>query len=601
MRRTISVILWAFATACTVNAQSAQERFEEFRRKANEDYDKFRENALNRYENYMNQAWEKYEVFAGKQPDRTPKPVKQPTVSEEEKAAMLANGQGYEITIFQPETTDAWLQDLHWKGSYLDQWINRGVDKLRKVDVKIPTALVTLGDVARERRKAIVGRLRKLGTISEDYVAPSELRRIQRENAEKKPLGEEIPKDSDKDVEKEVFDALQKEEAAELIKKGKEESVVAKAIPTIDFELYGLKLSIPTPGAEPQEIRMNPNDDPNVRIMQVKNYWGKVRKMDLNPALDALTEASLLYSLGDWCTYKVVEQYATTWAKGCEEAKVIMIQYLMLNMGYDVRLAISGDQVILCLPFQQEVCEVVRFFQDGQPFYTYPKPTSSIYVANIPQEEVGDRMNLVQTHPISLPHDNLMFTLEYGGLYIAGNLNLNVIRMQQEVPLMDFPCYAASLYDDSLRLAIVKQLQKQLKDFSEEDAANALLHFVESGFKYKTDPEQFGPGVEKPFFFEEILYHPYCDCEDRAIFYSYLVKHVLGLDVVLVHFPGHACTAVAFTNPPAMRTGSYTYKGKRYYICDPTYVVSDVGMCHYSYDNVTPQFYEWYKIEVKEM
>lgn len=598
MKRTISIIVLALAVVWTVDAQSAQERFEEFSRKANEDYEKFRENALNRYESYMEQAWKEYEVFAGKQPDKTPKPVKQPTVSEEEKAAMLANGQGYEVTISQSETTDAWLENLRWEGSYLDQWINRGVDKLRKVDVRMPTALVTLSDIARERRKAIAERIRKLRSISIDYVAPSELRRMKREEAANKQLAENVTEDSDKTAGRNV---LQKEEATETIKKDEEISAAEKVNPTVDFELYGLKLSIPAPGVEPQEIRINPNADALARITQVKNYWGKVRKMDLNPALEALTEISLLYSLGDWCTYKAVEQYAATWAKGCEGAKTIMTQYLMLNMGYDVRLAVSGDNVLLCLPFQQEVCEVSRIFQGEQPFYLYPEPTGSIFVVEIPKEERCDRMNLVQTHPISLPHDSRMFTLEYGGLYIAGNLNLNIIRMQQEIPLMDFHCYAASLYDDSLRLAIVKQLQKQLKGRSEEDAANALLHFVESGFKYKTDPDQFGPGVEKTFFFEEILYHPYCDCEDRSIFYSYLVKHVLGLDVVLVHFPGHACTAVAFTNPPSRRTGSYNYKGKRYYICDPTYVVSDVGMCHYSYSNVTPRFYEWYKVEEKEM
>ena len=53
----------------------------------------------------------------------------------------------------------------------------------------------------------------------------------------------------------------------------------------------------------------------------------------------------------------------------------------------------------------------------------------------------------------------------------------------------------------------------------------------------------------------------YCDCEDRSILYSFLVKTLLNLPVVGVDYPGHVATAVKFSVDVA---GDYvTYKGQK--------------------------------------
>ena len=43
-----------------------------------------------------------------------------------------------------------------------------------------------------------------------------------------------------------------------------------------------------------------------------------------------------------------------------------------------------------------------------------------------------------------------------------------------------------------------------------------------------------------------LFYYPYCDCEDRSVLYSYLVRNLLKLDVVLLDYPNHIATAVCF-------------------------------------------------------
>ncbi len=132
--------------------------------------------------------------------------------------------------------------------------------------------------------------------------------------------------------------------------------------------------------------------------------------------------------------------------------------------------------------------------------------------------------------------------------------------------------------------SLVEQLKPILTGKTKSEALNILLRFVQTAFEYKTDQQQFGK--EKCLFAEETLYYPYCDCEDRSIIFAYLVKKLLGLEVIGLDYPGHIATAVKIDNVP----GDYvTVNGKKYLICDPTYINANIGMSMPRYKNVKPE------------
>lgn len=115
------------------------------------------------------------------------------------------------------------------------------------------------------------------------------------------------------------------------------------------------------------------------------------------------------------------------------------------------------------------------------------------------------------------------------------------------------------------------------------DAVATLLHYMHFGFDYATDDDQFG--YEKPFFCEENFYYPRNDCEDRSILFSRLVRNLLGLEVVLLDYPNHIATAVCF---PDGNVGGdyYEVEGRRYVVCDPTYIGAGIGMAQPAYKRV---------------
>jgi hypothetical protein len=97
---------------------------------------------------------------------------------------------------------------------------------------------------------------------------------------------------------------------------------------------------------------------------------------------------------------------------------------------------------------------------------------------------------------------------------------------------------------------------------------------VQTAFDYKTDGEQFGR--ERSLFCEESFYYPFCDCEDRAILFTTLVRDLLGLKTALLYYPGHLAAAVEFNENVS---GDYlTIEGRRYTVCDPTYIGASIGM-----------------------
>lgn len=366
-------------------------------------------------------------------------------------------------------------------------------------------------------------------------------------------------------------------------------SVPTPDVPQISFTLYGLSMAVPAPKLEASSIENSQK--------AVVDFWKQIYESDTKACVEGLQQISETYRLGDWCTFKAVEKYCSTWAKGNITASRVMMQYLMLSMGYDVRMAIADNALYLLLPFEQKVYANIYISIEETNYYVYPNSmpaNSRIYSCALPEgEDCGRQMNLIVNPAYRLPKNNHSFALSHGRLSARGNVNKNVIALLQEYPSMDIYCYAASMTDAEVRREVIKQLKQQVGDMCEADAANALLHFVQSAFEYKTDGQQFGDGVEKSFFFDETLYFPYCDCEDRSIFYAYLVHEILGLDVLLIGYPGHECTAVALSVAPQNATG-FKYRGKTYYICDPTYIGADIGMCMPDYINARPEVEEWY-------
>lgn len=284
--------------------------------------------------------------------------------------------------------------------------------------------------------------------------------------------------------------------------------------------------------------------------------------------------------LPDWGYARFVEQMTTAFfpASRRNEAR-LMQMYILTQSGYKVRLAKVGDRLALLLSSKDTIYGYPCLSIDGVQYYLFEPSAgaTSLQVFNreFPKEQAFslDMAGLPQlpyaaTSPRSLRSDH------DGGVGAQVTSNKNLIAFFNDYPLSNrWDMYANASLSQQTKEHLYPALRNAVAGKSKPVAANILLHFVQTAFAYATDDEQFG--YERPLFADETLYYPYSDCEDRAILYSVLVRELLGLDVVLLNYPGHLATAVCFdTDVPG---DHLQIDGRRYVVCDPTYINADIG------------------------
>ncbi len=165
--------------------------------------------------------------------------------------------------------------------------------------------------------------------------------------------------------------------------------------------------------------------------------------------------------------------------------------------------------------------------------------------------------------------------------------NKSHIAYLDDVPMTVFPIYFTTALPIESQKVLLNTFDQMKKDYTPTQFIGMLLHFVQTGFEYKTDEEQFG--YEKYFYPEEVIGYPYCDCEDRSALFAWLVERYTNAKVIGLQYEGHVATAVYFGDNADVKGDGFMYGGKKYYVCDPTYINASIGMTMPQYKGKTPK------------
>lgn len=287
-------------------------------------------------------------------------------------------------------------------------------------------------------------------------------------------------------------------------------------------------------------------------------------------------------NLCDWGYVRLVEKMTTTLfsTQHINEARVMQM-FILTQSGYKVRMAQSEVRILLLLPFadNSNIYEYMYVLKGNIRYYILDKGfkggSLALFDKEFPNEQYVSLLvsstPALKSKPTQARH---YASKRYPTMSVELSLNRNLIDFYNEYPLSDaWNMYVLASISEQSRKQMYAQLRKHIADKSKNDAADMLLNFVQTAFEYEVDDTQFGK--ERPLFGDETLFYPYSDCEDRSILYAILVRELLGLDVVLLEYPMHLATAVCFGNDI---TGRYiTHNGKRYFVCDPTYIGASIG------------------------
>lgn len=359
-------------------------------------------------------------------------------------------------------------------------------------------------------------------------------------------------------------------------------------IPDVEFSFYGQELR--AAGLKPVKLK-------SVYQSDVSSAWREYQKRDVTPVLTSLEAIIEQMGLNDWFVFRLVREYSDKLLGDATPMdRVLLEHYLLVSLGYDVRLARTQTQLLLMVPFEQEVYERYFIRLEGKEYYLFfDELEADVDELSVIQPCDPSKKDVGKGRIFSLLFDDkkLMISsgesklrdFDDGMIHVSCSIDPGIIRMLRDYPLLNMENYASSVVLPQFHDAILEQLTPQVADMNQCDAADALLHFVQHVFTYENDQEYHGH--EKFYFIEENFYYDYNDCEDRSILYAFLVSSLLGLDVQFVNYPGHECTAVRFTDCSPFGNGYYY--GKDYYlICDPSYVGGTIGRCMPQYRGMQP-------------
>lgn len=322
----------------------------------------------------------------------------------------------------------------------------------------------------------------------------------------------------------------------------------------------------------------------------VSNLWTALSQSDVLACTDRLLLQQQQLKLNDWGVYDMTSRLAAKLFPDNSRRAVATV-FLLNQMEYNAKIA-RTEKGLACLLALDCMVYATPFVTLGNAKYYIFIPDGSqrdyegrVWTYSCAMEGANLPIGMALHKTPVLPVDNASKTFNRS---VAGNkvevvVNENLMDFYKNYPQVEISLYANAEVDNAFKTAVDTWFRPMVEGKTTYKAVATLLNYMQFGFNYATDDEQFG--YEKPFFCEENFYYPKNDCEDRSILFSYLVRSLLGLDVVLLDYPNHIATAVCF--PEGNVNGDYyEVEGKRYVVCDPTYIGADIGMSQPAYRTV---------------
>ncbi len=322
----------------------------------------------------------------------------------------------------------------------------------------------------------------------------------------------------------------------------------------------------------------------------IANYWEEMSRTNYKKLIKQINNYRDNLSLNDWGVYKLINKigYNIYYNKSMAN---LFSWFIFTKMGYDMRVGYSNNNIYLLGASSSKMYQVSFFRLNGKRYYVL-SPKGRVKSIGAVATYRGDYPNanrlfsLDIDRAINLNRDIAYRSLDFdynGKMYhINAKYSKDLVEFFKTYPQGDYKIYfdaKKSIYLQSM----IREIEPKIRGLTEVEAVNFLLRLTQKSFEYKRDPEQFG--YEKVLFPEETLYYPNSDCEDRAIFFSYLIKHLTPLKIVGIKYSNHLATAVAFSTP--IQGDSFHYNGRRYTITDPTYINANVGMTMPQYRGAT--------------
>lgn len=366
----------------------------------------------------------------------------------------------------------------------------------------------------------------------------------------------------------------------------------------IKLNFYGRQ--VPLHVSQKLKAKSNGIDEKNVA-----NYFTNISKNreETKALWDELTGVVDEFGLNEWGYFCLLRSLSEKMFTNIDD-RVLFCFYMLRNEGnFKTRVARGKNSdkltLLIALDNSKEVYSYTFFqFKDDESgtkkvkYYTVyggGKANEAVYSYDFCKQDADKReMKLDFTKNLNMGACDVTRTVQLTKKRSV-TLPYNKAHMAylNDVPMTVFPIYFVNPIAIEAQQVLQDNFSEMRDQYTPTQFIQMLLHFVQTGFEYKTDDDQFG--YEKYFYPEEVIGYPYCDCEDRSAMFAWLVQKYTNAKVIGLQYEGHVATAVWFGDDANVKGDGFMYGGKKYYVCDPTYINASIGMTMPQFKGKTPK------------
>ncbi len=325
-----------------------------------------------------------------------------------------------------------------------------------------------------------------------------------------------------------------------------------------------------------------PNYNPLKKNEAIASFWEQMAGSKYDEILYGLLEHKKKYQLNDWGFYLLLRE-AMKAISSNNNTEQLSTWFFLKKAGYAAKIGYSENgNISLMIPMNQLIYDTSYCTFNGVKYYYTAEKNKNSSIYTYEDSDDGKTFDLNIPSPLNFDSEEsfvreLTFTYNGNDYKVAVEACKSAVAFYNDYPHTSFDVYFNASPSPRFIKSISEQLKSKLIEMDFKEQCNFLISLTQKGFEYKTDQEQFGI-QQRSFFPEETLFYPYSDCEDRAIFYSYLVSTIVKSKIVGVLYNGHMATAIK--DSEGVFSGSYfDLKDGRFVVADPTYTNAKVGRC----------------------
>lgn len=357
---------------------------------------------------------------------------------------------------------------------------------------------------------------------------------------------------------------------------------------SVKISFLGQKLKMP-------KVQFKPLSLYNVDSKSIAAAWMTMAKTSYKEQVNALKKAGNVLKLDDWGKALLTHQYLTSQARLNTNHLQLYSWFYLVKQGFDSRVAYNKQQVFLMLNVEQKLYGQNYSTISGNRYYFVdlaskrPVKVGRVFTYDKQHSAASDAVTIdLSIAPLQAKANKtrkLQTKVGQKTIQASAPYNLSYVEYLDHYPQLNMKYYFEAELPIETKQRLLADLKPYLKGLSEEESLNLILRFVQTSLKYQTDDQQFKR--ENYLFAGETLHYPYADCEDRAVLYAYLVKKLLGNQVIGLQYDGHIATAVAVSSN--VRGDSYKIDGKNFVVADPTFINANIGQTMTGYVGKSPK------------